>query len=102
MRRLDQALVEIGLAPSRSRAQALIAAGAVRLDGELRIAEAVEPMGWVLKHGTLATRWAAVQTLGKLGALARPAVPALKELLVDTDDAELRAEIDRVRTDRSR
>jgi 23S rRNA (cytidine1920-2'-O)/16S rRNA (cytidine1409-2'-O)-methyltransferase len=31
--RLDQALVAAGLAPSRARAQALIAAGAVRLDG---------------------------------------------------------------------
>lgn len=48
MRRLDQALVETGLAPSRSRAQALIAAGAVRLDGEpalkpaQKVAEGVE------------------------------------------------------------
>jgi 23S rRNA (cytidine1920-2'-O)/16S rRNA (cytidine1409-2'-O)-methyltransferase len=32
-RRLDQALVDAGLAPSRARAQALIAAGVVRLDG---------------------------------------------------------------------
>jgi len=32
-RRLDQALVEAGLAPSRARARAMIAAGAVRLDG---------------------------------------------------------------------
>ncbi len=31
--RLDQALVAAGLAPSRARAQALIAAGAVRVDG---------------------------------------------------------------------
>ncbi len=31
--RLDQALVAAGLAPTRSRAQALIAAGAVTLDG---------------------------------------------------------------------
>ena len=31
--RLDQALVAAGLAPSRARAQALIAAGVVRLDG---------------------------------------------------------------------
>ena len=30
---MDQALVAAGLAPSRARAQALIAAGAVRLDG---------------------------------------------------------------------
>lgn len=33
--RLDRALVAAGLAPSRSRAQALIAEGLVRLDGEL-------------------------------------------------------------------
>ncbi len=32
-RRLDQALVEAGLAPSRARARALIEAGAVRVDG---------------------------------------------------------------------
>ena len=31
--RLDQAVVAAGLAPSRARAQALIAAGAVRVDG---------------------------------------------------------------------
>ena len=33
--RLDQALVERGLAPSRARAQSLILAGVVRVDGEL-------------------------------------------------------------------
>ncbi|MDY0004309.1 MAG: TlyA family RNA methyltransferase [Polyangia bacterium] len=33
--RLDQALVDAGLAPSRSRAQAMILAGGVLLDGEL-------------------------------------------------------------------
>lgn len=35
MSRLDQALVAAGLAPSRARAQALIAAGAVRVDGRV-------------------------------------------------------------------
>lgn len=34
-RRLDQALVDAGLAPSRSRAQAFILAGAVRVNGEV-------------------------------------------------------------------
>ena len=34
--RLDQALVAAGLAASRARAQALIAAGAVRVDGARR------------------------------------------------------------------
>ncbi|MGD1147576.1 MAG: TlyA family RNA methyltransferase [Thermoanaerobaculaceae bacterium] len=43
--RLDQALVERGLAPSRSRAQSLILAGLVRLDGELadKAGKAVTP-----------------------------------------------------------
>src|SRR5699024_2395787 len=33
IRRLDQRLVDLGLAPSRARARALIEAGAVRVDG---------------------------------------------------------------------
>jgi 23S rRNA (cytidine1920-2'-O)/16S rRNA (cytidine1409-2'-O)-methyltransferase len=43
--RLDRALVAAGLAPSRARAQALIAAGAVRLDGRVaaRAAAPVRP-----------------------------------------------------------
>ena len=43
--RLDQALVERGLAPSRARAQSLILAGLVRLDGELadKAGKAVSP-----------------------------------------------------------
>ena len=57
--RLDQALVDLGLAPSRARAQALIEAGAVRVDGapdarasarpragaEISLAE--DPLPWV-------------------------------------------------------
>jgi len=42
-RRLDQALVEAGLAPSRSRAQALVMAGEVLLDGE-RVTKASQPV----------------------------------------------------------
>lgn len=57
--RLDQALVAAGLAPSRARAQALIAAGAVRVDGaaadrpalrvgpQARLELAADPMPWV-------------------------------------------------------
>ncbi|MFO7856250.1 MAG: TlyA family RNA methyltransferase [Paracoccaceae bacterium] len=57
--RLDQALVALGLVPSRARAQALIAAGAVAVDGrverrvatrpppEARIAVTQDPCPWV-------------------------------------------------------
>ncbi len=57
--RLDQALVSLGLAPSRARAQALIAAGAVAVDGAVerrpaarpspgaRIAVTEDPCPWV-------------------------------------------------------
>ena len=58
-RRLDQRLVELGLAPSRARARALVEAGAVELDGRLaekasapagtdsRIRLIGEPLPWV-------------------------------------------------------
>ena len=57
--RLDRALVAAGLAPSRARAQALIAAGAVRVDGapagrpaatvapDARLELAHDPLPWV-------------------------------------------------------
>lgn len=41
--RLDQALVALGLAPSRARAQALIAAGAVAVDGGIERRAAIRP-----------------------------------------------------------
>lgn len=41
--RLDQALVALGLAPSRARAQALIAAGAVAVDGTVERRAATRP-----------------------------------------------------------
>jgi 23S rRNA (cytidine1920-2'-O)/16S rRNA (cytidine1409-2'-O)-methyltransferase len=68
-RRLDQALVASGLAPSRARAQALIASGAVRVDGRVaaraaapvadgaRLEVVGNPLPWVsraalkLRHG---------------------------------------------------
>jgi 23S rRNA (cytidine1920-2'-O)/16S rRNA (cytidine1409-2'-O)-methyltransferase len=68
-RRLDQALVAAGLAPSRARAQALIASGAVRVDGRVaaraaapvadgaRLEVVGDPLPWVsraalkLRHG---------------------------------------------------
>jgi 23S rRNA (cytidine1920-2'-O)/16S rRNA (cytidine1409-2'-O)-methyltransferase len=68
-RRLDRALVEAGLAPSRARAQALIAAGVVRLDGEpagrpaARVPEGArlevtgDPLPWV-SRGALKLRHA--------------------------------------------
>ncbi len=61
--RLDQAVVAAGLAPSRARAQALIAAGAVRVDGvradrpAARVAEAArielagDPLPYVSRGG---------------------------------------------------
>ena len=61
--RLDRALVARGLAPSRARAQALIAAGAVRVDGaearrasapvgpEARLEVAEDPCPWVSRAG---------------------------------------------------
>ncbi|MEM9146416.1 MAG: TlyA family RNA methyltransferase [Pseudomonadota bacterium] len=63
MTRLDRALVERGLAPSRARAQALIAAGAVTLDGqpvskasqtvpeEAALAVTEDPCPWVSRAG---------------------------------------------------
>jgi 23S rRNA (cytidine1920-2'-O)/16S rRNA (cytidine1409-2'-O)-methyltransferase len=57
--RLDQRLVDLGLAPSRARAQALVAAGAVTVDGRVaarpsarpaeaaRIAVTEDPCPWV-------------------------------------------------------
>ncbi|MEL6479586.1 MAG: S4 domain-containing protein, partial [Pseudomonadota bacterium] len=43
MTRLDQRLVELGLAPSRARAQALIAAGAVTVNGATVAKPGVKP-----------------------------------------------------------
>jgi 23S rRNA (cytidine1920-2'-O)/16S rRNA (cytidine1409-2'-O)-methyltransferase len=63
MTRLDRALVERGLAPSRARARALIAAGVVTVDGraarrpaeavgpEARIALTDDPCPWVSRAG---------------------------------------------------
>jgi 23S rRNA (cytidine1920-2'-O)/16S rRNA (cytidine1409-2'-O)-methyltransferase len=56
--RLDQALVAAGLAPSRARAQALIAAGAVRVDRRVA-AKASQPVGptAALEIDAAAMRW---------------------------------------------
>ena len=48
--RLDQRLLELGLAPSRERARALILAGKVRLNGER-----VDKAGWAVPEGAEVT-----------------------------------------------
>lgn len=80
--RLDRALVEAGLAETRARAQALIAAGAVRVDGvpaskvSAEVAEgavlAVEgdPLPWVSRAGAKLAHALAVFKLDPRGAVA--------------------------------
>jgi 23S rRNA (cytidine1920-2'-O)/16S rRNA (cytidine1409-2'-O)-methyltransferase len=81
-RRLDQALVAAGLAPSRARAQALIEAGAVRVDGvaatraAARVAAgaalslAGDPLPWVSRAGIKLAHALATFGLDPAGAVA--------------------------------
>jgi 23S rRNA (cytidine1920-2'-O)/16S rRNA (cytidine1409-2'-O)-methyltransferase len=80
--RLDRALVAAGLAPSRARAQALIAAGAVRVDGapalraaapiaaEARIELAGDPFPWVSRGGAKLAHALETFRLDPAGAVA--------------------------------
>lgn len=80
--RLDRALVAAGLAESRARAQALIAAGVVRVDGapaskaSARVAEgaalavAGDPLPWVSRAGGKLAHALAVFGLDPSGAVA--------------------------------
>ena len=80
--RLDQALVAAGLAPSRARAQALIAAGAVSLDGVpatrpaarvgagARLEVTGDPFPWVSRAGVKLAHALAVFGLDPAGAVA--------------------------------
>jgi 23S rRNA (cytidine1920-2'-O)/16S rRNA (cytidine1409-2'-O)-methyltransferase len=82
MIRLDRALVDRGLAPSRARAQALIAAGAVTIDGRPadRAAQPVaadadlsltgDPNPWVSRAGLKLAHALAVFGLSPAGAVA--------------------------------
>ncbi len=82
LRRLDQALVAAGLAPSRARAQALIAAGAVLVDGvpATRPAQAVagaaalgltaDPQPWVSRGALKLLHALDTFALSPLGAVA--------------------------------
>jgi 23S rRNA (cytidine1920-2'-O)/16S rRNA (cytidine1409-2'-O)-methyltransferase len=82
MIRLDQALVERGLAPSRARAQALIAAGAVEIDGnparrpaqkvapDARLALTGDPLPHVSRAGLKLAHALAVFGLSPEGAVA--------------------------------
>jgi 23S rRNA (cytidine1920-2'-O)/16S rRNA (cytidine1409-2'-O)-methyltransferase len=80
--RLDQALVAAGLAPSRARAQALIAAGAVRVDGVpaarpaapvaegARLEVVGDPLPWVSRAGLKLAHALAAFGLDPRGAVA--------------------------------
>jgi 23S rRNA (cytidine1920-2'-O)/16S rRNA (cytidine1409-2'-O)-methyltransferase len=82
MTRLDQALVAAGLAESRTRARALIAAGVVRVDGvsalkpAIRVQEgaalslAGDPLPWVSRGGLKLAHALAVFGLDPAGAVA--------------------------------
>lgn len=82
MIRLDRALVERGLAPSRARAQALIAAGAVTIDGaqasrpaqpvaaDAALSLSGEPNPWVSRAGLKLAHALTVFDLSPAGAVA--------------------------------
>jgi 23S rRNA (cytidine1920-2'-O)/16S rRNA (cytidine1409-2'-O)-methyltransferase len=104
MTRLDQALVAAGLAESRTRARALIAAGVVRLDGvsalkpAIRVQEgaaltlAGDPLPWVSRGGLKLAHALAVFGLDPAGAVALDlgaSTGGFSEVLLKADAAEV-------------